>query len=148
MIVLEPTNNSQTLRFIPQRSYTSNFLSEGYPYTIIFINEETGALKSLTQPVEWTYVHGVVQWSAELGFTSADNEQFYMMYVFSRPISGTIDASNYTSHWSYCVYSSKILVSSLGYDPVRYSVNGSYSPAADAYTEYPYQQADNDFVIL
>ena len=168
MLRLEPTNNNQTIRFIPSDPYFS-FLSyeivnayvqrvtsdggviEGYScliddaiYTFVFVDEETKDVNLVTINQELVdNGDGVISVTSQWGFTQNQENRYVMMYVMTKPYGANITSSNYLDYFGYVFYTCKIfLMSNNNQPPQLYSVNGAN------YNQYEQQPSDNDFIIL
>ena len=143
MLRLEPTNNNQTIRFIPSEPY-DNGVNPYLPYSFVFLDEETKDVNVINVSGDFvTNDDGVVTLTKQWGFSANQENHYLMMYVMSKPISATIMANNYLYYFGYVVYSCKIfLMDNNSLLPQLYSVNNV------DYYDYTQQPSDNDFIIL
>jgi hypothetical protein len=115
------------------------------PYSLVLVNEESKVVRVAATFNSFDTYKGQLELSLNYGFTSSDEDQMFMAYIMSNPISDTITASNYLQYFGYVVYSYKILVTSANTNnPIFWSTHGGNQN----YTEYEQQGSDNEFVIL
>ena len=145
MIRLAPNSNTNVIRFIPMTRLAS---TPATPYTFIVRDEELNEFKLFTiSPLTYTQ-DGVVQVISPNGlFTTANNGHYGMMYVYSKPFGATITLDNYQQWGLYMVWSGKVYWTTDTFS-YRTSLNGNYQAGLDKYNDYPYESANNDFVIL